>query len=238
MYSISFWFVVFFLFSVLGYFLEVIYCYIMSGELINRGFLKGPYCPIYGAGGICILFLLKNYKDDPIIIFVFGLIICSVIEYLTSYIMEKLFNNKWWDYSDKKFNINGRVCLLNSVLFGIAGVAVVYFFFPLVSQIIKLINKKLLIVLSIILLIIFLVDLTFTIIEVNKFNNQIKIINKIRKEFVVKIPILLQKKINHALEKYKSYSKRIINAFPHIKINQEKNIKLLIKAIKENKNKR
>ncbi len=238
MYTFSYWFLVFFIFSILGYFSEIIYCYIMDGKIVNRGFLYGPYCPIYGVGAVFILFLLKDYLRDPIVLFVFSMIICSAIEYIASYIMEKLFNNKWWDYSNKKYNINGRVCLFNSVLFGLGGLVSVYFLFPLINRFLKLINNTLLEYLAVIFLILFIIDLIITISQINKFNKQLAIINKIKNDMKIKIPAIVQSKINKSLKKYKTYPKRIIKAFPNIKLKQDSNIKLLINAIKENRKKK
>ena len=79
----------------------------------------GPICPIYGHGAIIMLILLKDFASNPFILFVMSMLVCTTLEYLTSYFMEKLFSARWWDYSNKKFNINGRVCLRNTLCFGI-----------------------------------------------------------------------------------------------------------------------
>ena len=113
LYNFSYYFLLFFIYSFIGYICEVIYCFILDkGKFQNRGFLYGPYCPIYGFGAIAIIVLLSKYEQYPIVLFVMGAIVASIIEYITSYLMEKIFNNKWWDYSNKKFNINGRICLV------------------------------------------------------------------------------------------------------------------------------
>jgi uncharacterized membrane protein len=90
-------------------------------KFVNRGFLIGPYCPVYGTGVVLITLLLKNYTNDIPVLFVLTIVICGTLEYATSYFMEKLFNARWWDYHNRKFNINGRICLETLIPFGIAG---------------------------------------------------------------------------------------------------------------------
>ena len=110
--------------------MEVICKLIQEKRFINRGFLIGPYCPIYGWGALAITILLKKYLDDPIALFFMSVIICSVIEYLTSYILEKKYHARWWDYSNKKYNINGRICLETLIPFGLLGMIISYFTNP------------------------------------------------------------------------------------------------------------
>ena len=98
-------FVLFIMYSFLGWLTEVIYVFITDGKIINRGFLIGPYCPIYGVGLILITHLLKDYTDNIIVLFILSACICMILEYLTSYVMEKCFHARWWDYSNSKFNI-------------------------------------------------------------------------------------------------------------------------------------
>ena len=134
-YLISYLFLLFFLISCIGYIVEVVYCSVVDNYFEwNRGFMLGPYIPIYGVGALSIFYLLRHYYGDPLALFLFSFLLCTVLEYVTSFTMEKLFKVRWWDYSSLKFNINGRVCLLNSTLFGVAGIVVVYLFKPLVLK--------------------------------------------------------------------------------------------------------
>lgn len=121
------YFLLFIIYSMIGWTIEVLLQFIEKKRLINRGFLIGPYCPIYGFGAVVMTLILDKYQDNLIILFGMSMLICTVLEYLTSYIMEKLFKARWWDYSQKKFNLNGRVCLENSVLFGLGGVILLKF---------------------------------------------------------------------------------------------------------------
>ena len=113
---------IFFIASVIGYLVEITFCSIGSKKLIiNRGFLIGPYIPIYGVGTVLVVLFLYKYSNDPWVFFWMTVILCSFIEYVTSYIMEKIFKVRWWDYSHEPFNYNGRICLKNSLIFGFAG---------------------------------------------------------------------------------------------------------------------
>lgn len=122
----------FFIYSFLGWLCECIYCGIPAGHFINRGFLEGPYCPIYGFGALIVLYVLAPFSDQWVLLFLAGMILTSILEYLTSYVMEKLFHSKWWDYSQRRFNIHGRVCLRNSLMFGVMGIVVVGFVHPVI----------------------------------------------------------------------------------------------------------
>lgn len=89
--------------------MEVVCKLIQFRRFINRGFLIGPYCPIYGFGSVLIGLLLSRYAGEPLVVFILAMVVCGTLEYVTSYLMEKLFHARWWDYSDKRFNLNGRI---------------------------------------------------------------------------------------------------------------------------------
>ena len=96
------YFLLFLIYAILGWIMESALVSFQSGKLINRGFLIGPYCPIYGWGGLIITLYLTQYKDNIFTVFFLAVIVCSILEYFTSYIMEKIFKARWWDYSDRK----------------------------------------------------------------------------------------------------------------------------------------
>ena len=118
--SFKIYFILFMLYSIFGWICEEIVTFDPKKGFINRGFLLGPYCPIYGFSAIFMTILLNKFSNS-LAIFSLALIICSTVEYLSSYVMEKLFNARWWDYSKKPFNINGRICLKNALCFGVMG---------------------------------------------------------------------------------------------------------------------
>ena len=124
-------FLIFIMFSVVGWISEVLYVGIFhEHKFVNRGFLYGPLCPVYGCGGVVILILPPFLYETWIPLFFASMILCTIVEYFVSWVMEKLFHARWWDYSHYKFNIKGRVCLLNSVLFGFLGLGVIRFVYP------------------------------------------------------------------------------------------------------------
>ncbi len=127
----------FVIYAFLGWVCEDLYCGIPKKKFINRGFLYGPYCPIYGVGALLVLYPLLFVKQYPILVFILGVIITSTLEYITSWIMEVLFKTRWWDYSEHFLNINGRVCLLNSTLFGIMSIVVVYIIHPTIEDFVQ-----------------------------------------------------------------------------------------------------
>lgn len=101
----------FYLYSFIGWACEELYCSIPAKRWVNRGFLKGPVCPIYGCGALMALFLLRPLYPWPLALF-FGAVVASgVLEYFTGWAMEKLFHTRWWDYSHRRFHLQGRVCL-------------------------------------------------------------------------------------------------------------------------------
>ena len=116
-YNVEIYFLLYLIYSIGGWLLEVSCKLVEKKKFINRGFLIGPYCPIYGTGAVIMTILLKKYIDDPITLFIMAMLTCSILEYITSYVMEKLFNARWWDYSTYRFNINGRICLETTIPF-------------------------------------------------------------------------------------------------------------------------
>lgn len=130
----KYYFSLFIIYSFIGWTMEVVWNLFTDKKLVNRGFLIGPYCPIYGVGCLLLIILLGRFKSDPVLLFFMSIIVCSILEYSTSYIMEKLFKARWWDYSEYKFNLNGRICAATMIPFGILGVLVVYYLNPFVSK--------------------------------------------------------------------------------------------------------
>ena len=153
----------FIIYAFLGWVSEDIYCGIGKRKFINRGFLYGPYCPIYGFGALLVLYPLLMISNHPVIVFIAGMIITSILEYSTSYIMEKLFATRWWDYSTYPFNIHGRVCLQNSLLFGLMCLVVVYGLHPLISDFVQSIPFDALLVFLFLFTVFFMIDIFNTV---------------------------------------------------------------------------
>lgn len=157
MHLFSVWFLYFIIYSVLGWITETIYCSVQEGHFVERGFLRGPLCPIYGTGALILLVVLDPVKNW-IAIFLAGFLLTSTLEYVTSYAMEKVFKMRWWDYSEHFLNINGRVCLLNSTLFGLMALALTKGIHPFVEKYLAILNDNLLYILAALLCAVFLVD--------------------------------------------------------------------------------
>ena len=184
-------------------------------KFINRGFLIGPYCPIYGWGCILIIILLNKYTNDQLVLFIMAILICSILEYFTSYFMEKLFKARWWDYSRRKFNINGRICLETMIPFGLLGCLIMYFVNPFFVSVYSKIPSNILIIISSVLFTIFLIDniISYTIM----FKMKIPKI-KISKDSTEEIT----EYVRSILAKRSFLYKRLMKAYPNMKILRNK----------------
>lgn len=161
----------FFIYSFMGWLCECIYCGIPAKKFINRGFMAGPYCAIYGFGAVLVIFALRPFDASMILLFIMGILLTSALEYVTSYLMEVLFHTKWWDYSSYPCNLHGRICLKNSIMFGILVLVVYYGIHPSILRMIDRIPHMLQMVLSIVISVIFLYDglmTTWTLLRKNK----------------------------------------------------------------------
>ena len=195
--------------------------YVQFGKFINRGFLIGPYCPIYGWGAIAITILLKRYTYDPLVLFIMSTLVCSIIEYFTSYFMEKKYHARWWDYSSKKFNINGRICLETLIPFGILGLLIMYVTNPMLFKIYQSISEIVVHIISITLFIIFIVDNIIS-------SNIISSVNVEGSKLVKDNTEEITEKVKQILREKSWLHRRLINAYPNLK-----DIRVKIKQVKE-----
>lgn len=157
-------FLIFILFSFIGWVSEVIYVGILAEHrFVNRGFLHGPLCPVYGCGGVVILMLPPQLYQTWIPLFLASMVLCTVVEYFVSWLMEVLFHARWWDYSHFKIQLNGRVCLLNSVLFGFLGLGVIRFVYPHIMSLLNWMGDFVITVTADSIAVVFLVDLFITV---------------------------------------------------------------------------
>lgn len=198
------------LYSFFGWVMEVIDTKITTGNWINRGFLMGPICPIYGIASIIMTYTLSYFYNYPLLVFIIALLICSIVEYLTSLILEKIFKMRWWDYSNKKFNINGRICLQTMLIFGTLGTLMIYLFNPSIYNLLAHLNKSFKEILIIIIAIIFIIDF---LISTNIIFNIKSITKNLKKDSTEEIVKATKK----AVEKHLVLYKRLINAFPNVK---------------------
>lgn len=116
LYHIVHWFLVY---SILGWFIESVYMSICNKKITNRGFVTGPFCPIYGIGALTVYFLLRRFSGDYLILYVLGCVIPTALEYITAQIMLGVFGEVWWDYHDKPYNYKGIICLESTIAWGL-----------------------------------------------------------------------------------------------------------------------
>ena len=209
-------FLIFFFSSFIGYFLEVTWVFIGSKKLVNRGFLCGPLIPIYGVGAVLILFCLFRYYDDPVVIFVFGVIITSALEYFVSFIMEKVFCNKWWDYSDVPYNLNGRICLRNSFAFGDLALVIIYLVTPLFAMLFGLFSFKTWSIIALVLFILVILDTIYSVYVAYNLRHRIIIVEELKNEKLAKLPMIFDKKLKELTEGIKGFPNRLLKAFPDL----------------------
>lgn len=167
------YFIWFMLYSVIGWIYESIFCSIQQRQLVNRGFLNGPLCPIYGAGAILVLFLFGSLQN-PVLIFIAGALATGVLEYVTSWLMEKLFHARWWDYEGWRFNLHGRVCLAGVAAFGAMSVILIKGIHPLVIALTARMASGTLEAIAGVLLLLLLVDTTITTMRLLQLNEKLK----------------------------------------------------------------
>lgn len=212
---ISEYIIYFFIYSFLGWLMEVLCKLFEKKKFINRGFLVGPICPIYGFGVLFIILFIGTKTDDVLSVFLKAILICSILEYLTSYLMEKLFDARWWDYSKRKFNINGRICLETMVPFGVIGCFIIYLLHPLVIKAVNFMNTFFIIFFSILFIIIFIVDFFISFKVMFKIKVHIKSCRQDNTE-------IIRKKVEEWLTNNSFLYKHIKNAFPKFKISLKK----------------
>lgn len=203
----------FIIYSFLGWVLESVFKTIYAKKLINSGFLYGPVCPIYGFGALIMLLFLKQFRNNIILLFLIGFIVLSVWEYIVGVLLEKAFNTKYWDYSENKFNIKGRVCLRNSCFWGVLGVIFIIFIHPPIENVLNKIVPELLLYANIIMFSIIIIDYIFSVIKIYNINVSIKLLNDVTKN------------IKEELEKLKGYAEN--------KLKEHEKLQLAIEELKE-----
>ena len=235
--EIYYYFLLFLIYSFIGWLIEVIGKLIEKHKFINRGFLIGPICPIYGHGCILMILTLSRYKDNPLTLFIYAIFICSLLEYFTSYFMEKIFKARWWDYSTKRFNLNGRICAETMIPFGILGTLVICVINPIFEYLLNLFNFETIKITAVVLFIIYIIDYTISLIIMFGFKGTLKTVEKDGTEEITK-------KVKKILINKNVLYKRLVEAFPNfmnpkerlllIKAKVEKELKNIEKKIKNN----
>lgn len=231
--TIEIYFWIFLIYSFGGWFMESVGGILNVKKFVNRGFLIGPYCPVYGTGVVLLSILLGKYKNDLVTLFFLSMLVCGTLEYFTSYIMEKWFNARWWDYSKNKFNINGRICLETTIPFGLAGCFILKIGNPFITKYLEMIPSNVFNILTCIILGLMIVDFIISFVIISNFKketNEIKdnteeVTQKVKEttaEFTEKIEYntkrlvrvvrLDTKKLKHNV---KLYSKKKLQSFSY-----------------------
>lgn len=188
----------FFIYAFLGWCAEVSFATLKSGKLVNRGFLNGPLCPIYGFGCLGIVTVLTPLSQNLILLFFGSFIFASVLEFVTGFVLGKIFKQKWWDYSKEPFNIMGYVCLRMSVLWGFACVFVVKLVHPPIAFAVSKIPYPVNLIVAVILYAILIADIIVSVFQLIKHKNNLK-----------KLNALIGEKMNEAQAKMRVSSDKI-----------------------------
>ena len=209
------WFTIFVIYSFLGWVYETTYCMIKWKKWENRGFLYGPVCPIYGSGAVLAMLLARavsraGFEYTWWMVFIVCALGSIVLEYGTSYVLEKVFHARWWDYSYKKFNIHGRVCLMYTMCFGVAGVAVVYGLLPPTMRISSHISQMGFEFLGMLFMLIIGMDIALTASALSDFEEYVARADKILDEH-------MERFVENTKEKYATVSEEM-----SVKVEEEK----------------
>lgn len=226
----------FLIYSFGGYIMEIIVCSFAYKKLVNRGFLFGPICPIYGVGGLLVSYGLSNYVDNPILVFVMGLLITSGVEYYTSYIFEKVFHNKWWDYSKRPDNINGRICLGNCFGFGVGALLIIYVFQPLITTFINWLPSKLIIIFSTTCFVLLIIDLISSSIIAYNLRTRIIVAEELKHDKLKNLPKMIEKKYHDQITKIRFKTNRILKNYPNMAVELRKELETVKKMVIDLKN--
>ncbi len=205
------YFLYFIIYAFIGWLMEVRVSLWNKHKFINRGFLIGPYCPIYGWGSLAIILVVGKNTTDVLAVFLKAILICSLLEYFTSYFMEKIYNVRWWDYSSKRFNINGRICLETMIPFGLLALLIIYVVHPVIIGIVGKLSYTALIVVASVIFVIYLIDNIVSTYILFKIKGKIK---SERKDNTEKIKKYIEKWFQDNTVLYR----RIKNAFPKFEI--------------------
>ena len=200
----------------------------------------GPWCPIYGFGAVFISLLLSRHAEDPLAVFGLAILICGILEYSASYMLEKIFHARWWDYSTKKFNLNGRVCADTLLPFGLLGLLLVYAITPVMFSCFDLLSETMIQIICLSLSLLFLVDITIsttTLVKIRvhagKLNGDSteKITNEVRSVLAEKSALV--RRMMRAFPEARLYNGKIIMIMRERRLQLRKEIKQAKKKTKQ-----
>lgn len=166
---------IFLIYAVIGWCTEVSFAALNRGIFVNRGFLNGPYCPIYGVGVVIVVTALTPLKKNQFLLFLGSLILTTLLEYVTGFVLEKVFHNKWWDYSKKPFNLHGYVCLKFSVYWGLACTFIMDIMHPAIYRFIKMMPYVFGSIVLVVFFTVFFADCAVTVSTILQFNKRLRV---------------------------------------------------------------
>ena len=169
----------FLVYSFLGWMLESIFKTILEKKPVNSGFLHGPFCPIYGIGALIMYLCLSKIKTNVFLVFIIGFIVLSLWEYFVGWALEKIFHTTYWDYSNNKFNIKGRVCLLNSIFWGVLSVIFIFIIHPFVAEQIAKVPQSIIVYFLILIYTYIIIDTIISVVKVKNITNKLEKIKEI-----------------------------------------------------------
>lgn len=162
------------IYSIIGWTCETIYCSLGAGKLMERGFLSGPWCPIYGFGALIILIITEPLPSNPLLIFLVSMVAASLLEYGVGWLLETLFQTRWWDYSNRRFQIKARVCLRNSLMFGALGTVLTLYIHPWADSLVSSMQPETQRVTASLLVVVFLADFLRTLNSITGLNERMQ----------------------------------------------------------------
>ena len=168
-YEVVMWFLTY---SMMGWLVESIYMSFCNHKITNRGFAKGPFCPIYGFGALTVFFVLRPYSDNSILLFFLGSFLATTLEFLTALVMKRIFGEIWWDYHEKPFNYRGIICLESSIAWGFYTLFLFMFLQNIVAALVAMIPVRAGRVIGNLILIGYIMDFSATIYRQKKENLQ------------------------------------------------------------------
>ncbi len=203
------------IYSCLGWCAEVAFAALKTGKFVNRGFLNGPVCPIYGFGILSVVLVLEPVKDNLLLLFFGSMVFTSALEFIAGYAMERFFHDKWWDYSNNPYNIKGYICLEFSVMWGIACVLVVDIIHPIIMGLVNAIPHTLGLWLEGVLYVVLVTDAVLTLTELLKLPRRFKAIQELE-EAITKLSDAMGENIYDSVERGRQRSEAFNERHPEI----------------------
>lgn len=212
-------------YSFIGWLFESAYCTFIEKKFVFRGFLNGPIIPIYGFGAMLVVGAVRGMTDNILLIFIVSILLTSGLEYVTSYVMEQVFRMRWWDYSTQRFNLNGRICLKNSLAFGLLSLVLVYLLHPRLLVLLSSVPESLSYLGTALLFVLVLGDFGLSMFTALRISQKLEDLNAmkvlVQEQFTdyseVQLKLIAQR-MESRLSEFKRLERRMIQSFPTLKL--------------------